>query len=332
MGWGCMSVLITSFKGCTMYKIKAITVIVAMVMTLISVGCSDVVKDRAESIDSVKVVFEIAGIPYEKVNIPIQKRSVNYKLQLIYFDGTRETVDDTVRWSSSDTSVATIEQNGTVQLLQVGETLVHASVNIDGTPFETQTLLNVVEYPVENLSIFPPLNELPKGTSRKYTAMATFRGFDIPIPVQATSWSTSAPDDIKITENGITATVETNASSRESNVSITTMYYSNSASMVLEITPPVLKEINITSIPENQVSVGVDITFHAVGTLSDGTSAGDITSDLSWKENSDETILKFYTIPKYKAQGVSPGEVNVTASTKFAIPPVRKTVLIKVVQ
>lgn len=313
-----------------MYKIKSIAVVVAMITALFFAGCSDLSKNKAESVDAVKVVFEYEGIPYERQNIPIDKESVAYKIMLKYFDGTREIVSDGVVWSSSQTAVATIDSNGTANLQQIGETIIHASIKIDGVALETQTLLNVVDNPVESLSIIPGLpTKIAKGNSKKFIATAKISGFDFPIPVIA-DWSTNTEGYVSISKNGVTANIETNSSSQEGKVLVTASYRSAEDFVVVEVIPAVLADINITSMPADSVTVNNLITFHADGIMSDGTTKKNIEENLSWK-SSDTEILRFKLSPKYEAKGVSPGDVNVTASEKTLISPIKATVSIKVV-
>ena len=313
-----------------MDKLKSITVVIAVMITLIFAACSDLSKSKAESIDTVKIVFEYEGIPYERENIPIDKQSVAYKIMLKYFDGSREIVSDGVAWSSSQTAVATIDSNGTAHLKQIGETIIHASVKIDGSPFEAQTLLNIVKNPVESLSITPGKSaKIAKGKSKKFIATVKISGFDFPIPIIA-QWSPNAEGYVTISKNGITTNIETNALSQEGKVLITASYRSVEDSVIVEVTPPVLADIKITSTPADSVNVNGIITFHADGIMSDGTIQEDIEKNLSWKSSNSE-ILRFKLSPKYEAKGVSPGDVNITASEKTLISPVKSTVSIKVV-
>lgn len=312
-----------------MYKLKSIAVIVAMITTLFFVGCSDLSKNKAESIDTVTIVFEYEGIPYQRQNIPIDKESVAYKIMLKYFDGTREIVSDGVVWSSSQTAVATIDSNGTAHLQQIGEAIIHASMRMDGVVLEAQTLLNVVDNPVESLSVTPGLpTKIAKGKSKTFIATAKISGFDFPIPVIA-DWTVNTEGYVSISKNGVTVSIETNASSQEGKVFVTASYRSAEDFVIVEVTPAILADINITSTPADSVNVNNDIVFHADGIMSDGTVKAGIEENLSWK-SSDTEILRFKLAPRYEAKGVSLGDVNVTASEKTIISPVKATVLIKV--
>jgi len=298
-------------------------------MSLVFTGCSDLTKDKASSISSSHIVFLYEGITYERVNFPIEKEYVHYKFMVKYFDNSKEIIASGITWTSSQPDVATIDINGTAHLLTIGETMITATAKIDDVDFTAQTLLNVRENAVQSISIIPKeMQEVPKGGSIAYRALATLNGFDFPVPV--TKWAEWSSDSSAVTLNKEASKViaQVDPSAVEEEVGIVAVYGAASDSTVLKIIAPKLISISVT--PDTNVTVDVNntIEFTAEGNYTDGSTA-DVTDKMKW-ESSDETILKFQTFNKNRAKGIAPGDVNITVKDRTLLPTVKKTIEVKV--
>jgi len=298
-------------------------------MSLVFTGCSDLTKDKASSISSSKIVFLYDEIAYERVNFPIEKEYVHYKFMVKYFDASKEIISSGVTWTSSQPDIATVDVNGTAHLLNIGETMITATAKIDDVDFTAQTLLNVRENAVQSITIIPKeMQEVPKGSSIAYRALATLNGFDFPVPVTKwTEWSSDS-STVTLTIEESKAIAQVDPLAVEENVGIVAVYKAVSDSAVLKIVAPKLISISVT--PDTNVTVDVNSTieFTAEGNYTDG-STKDVTADMKW-ESSDETVLQFQTLNKNRAKGIAPGDVNITVKDRALLPTVKKTIEVKV--
>ena len=305
----------------------------SLLITLAFTGCSDLEKNRGVSISEVKIVFMYKNVPYEREHFPIEKEKIDYKLMLKYFDGSTEIYTEDVKWTSSQTSVATIENNGTATLLHVGSTTIKAVVKIDDVCFESQTLLTVTNNLIESISISPDgVREVAKGNSRSYITLANIDGFDFPVPITKwTTWTTDSPDDVNISIEGTFAVVQTKPSSEvDKNVIIVAKYRSSNDSVMLKIVAPKLTNIEVVSDNNNTVDVNSSINFNAIGLYSDG-HRENINDKVKWS-SSDPDILRFRLTPKNEAIGRKPGDVNVTATEDRLVAPLKAIVAVRVTQ
>jgi trimeric autotransporter adhesin len=104
-----------------------------------------------------------------------------------YSDGSTQSVSS-VFWSSSDTSVATINTSGLVTGISPGDaTITGASGTVSGTATVTVALSNVT-----GITISPTTAQAPVGGSHSFTATATISGGK-PVDITSTAtWSISS--------------------------------------------------------------------------------------------------------------------------------------------
>ena len=303
-----------------------------LLITLAFTGCSDIEKNRGESISEVKIVFMYKNIPYEKERFPIEKERVEYQLMLKYFDDSSEIYTDNMTWTSTKTGIATIDNHGIATLKGIGSTTIKASVSVDGIRFESQTPLVVTDNLIESISISPEgVREVPKGSSRSYIVLANIDDFDFPVPItKLATWTTDSPD-VVISKEGSFAIAQTNSNSEiNKTVNIIAQYRSSSDAVILKIIAPKLTRIKVISDNNNTVDLNNSIKFDAIGIYSDAHSEN-ITDKVRWS-SSDSDILKFKLRPKNEATGITAGDVNVTATETKLIAPLVGSVEVRVNQ
>ena len=291
-------------------------------MLLLFNGCSDLEKSREQSVD------EMLLFPFNATK-PIEAETVQFNAILLYFDGSFENISDVATWNSSQTSVATVEQNGTVKILTTGETLISASYMIDGHQFYQDSLLTVKENLLRSIIITPDAAAVPRGATQNFKATGLFEGGERYIITKLATWNSSDTSVATITKNLLYAKAETNATADiNATTTITASLLSKAGAAVLTIDPPVLKEINITYTPTSPTLSDNAVTFEANGTMTDGSSA-DVTGDVRWG-SSDETVMAFdkVLLPNV-ATLYAAGDVNVTASEKTLFG-VKETVHVEV--
>lgn len=93
---------------------------------------------------------------------------------VIMSDGsvTDVTNDPKVTWSSSDTSIATIDSKGLAKGIAVGNSKVTASGSVNGQTVSATTTLTVTNATVTSLQITPANASVPIGLEQQYTGTA----------------------------------------------------------------------------------------------------------------------------------------------------------------
>ncbi len=205
-----------------------------------------------------------------------------------------------VIWSSSDASVATVNQNGRIAALAPGEVQISVT-SADGNFTDSAAITVVLEdIFVTSVVIAPEEASLTAGSSLQLSAEV--------FPANATNkeltWSSSDPLVVEVNANGqITAVTEGSAI-----VTVTTVDGSFTASSEITIVIEAIPVTGIVLSPEQEsIETGTSITFLAEVFPSAATN-----KELLWV-SSDTAIA---TVNPYgKADGVSEGTVSITATT-----------------
>ncbi len=121
------------------YK-KAIAILMAvltlMSMTMIGVSATD---DNSGEGEAEAAPLHALVIKSENLSVTVRK-----KVQLTA-TVTNTDVQPTITWKSSDTSVATVDEDGTVKGVKVGKVVITATCEIDGQTLTGEYALNVVK-------------------------------------------------------------------------------------------------------------------------------------------------------------------------------------------
>src|SRR5438874_4956331 len=86
-----------------------------------------------------------------------------------YSDGSTVEMTDSVSWSSSDTSVATITSGGLATSITQGRSTISASGGVTGS-----TTLTVGPATLVSIAVTPANPSIPKGTTQQFTATGTY--------------------------------------------------------------------------------------------------------------------------------------------------------------
>ncbi len=234
----------------------------------------------------------------------------NYRAIGVYSDGTRIDITSLVTWSSSVTSIGSINDDsntkGLFSAISVGSTNLNASLNgITGTK-----PVSVIQTNITSISVQPTTATIPKNYQRQYSAIATLsNGSLINITTQAV-WSSSNPTIAGVSTSSTTGGLATGVTA--GSITITATLGGISGTANLNVTNSTLVSINIGS----NISVNLNSTkqLTAIGTFSDGTTL-DVTSLVTWLSNN--SIIAFVSNTsgtKGLVSGNSAGTVNIQAS------------------
>jgi hypothetical protein len=148
-------------------------------------------------------------------------------------DGSTSTLSKNLFWSSSDTTIATINTSGVLSGVAAGQTTITASsANITATTTANVTLANVT-----GITISPGNTSTTQNTNVNYTCMATVQGSSTQVDVTSSvQWTTNNTNvTIANGQNPAVAMVGT-LSSVPTAVTITATYTSNAKTLTANAT------------------------------------------------------------------------------------------------
>ena len=285
---------------------RAITSIWSMMVSLLAVvglsGCNQ--------------VTELIVTPKES-DIPMGFE-LQLKAEKLFLEGLviDVTSSDEITWSSSDESIATVDENGLVSAKdKTGDVTITASGTYNGVMLQDSATIHVTDATVTSVIVEPNSVSLPAGLSKSFSAIAKLSdGALIDVTrASATNWSSSNPYVASVSNAGDDKGTAKGDLTGSSLITASFMDYSGTAN--LEIIPATVTSLSIS--PElAQTPIGLSQSFKAIAHLSNEQTI-DITTDksITW-ESSDVNVAKISNEPLTKgiAEGVNFGTVDISAS------------------
>src|SRR5437016_3331850 len=196
-----------------------------------------------------------------------------YTATATYSDGSSQDLVNGVTWSSSTTSVATVNNSGLVTTVGAGTTTITATVG----SFSDSSTLTVVAAHLLSIAVSPATPSIAVGTTQQFTATGTFGDTSAQDITSSVLWSSSSAATATINNQGAATSVATGTTT------ITAALGSVSGSTQLTVSIAHLTLITIS--PANpRIAKGTSLKFTATGTFSDGSTATNL-SGLSWKSS-----------------------------------------------
>ncbi len=230
----------------------------------------------------------------------------------IYTDHSTHDLTNSVTWSSSVASVASVGNspgsNGLAATLSPGSTTISATLSgISGSTNLTVTAATLV-----SLGVTPPNPSIAKGLKSQFTAVGTYTDNSTQNLTAQVQWSSSDPTVATVSNalgyDGLGVGLNPGS------VTITATLAGASASTVLTVTPATLVSIGVT--PANpSIANGLTSQFMATGVYTDN-STQDLTTSVAWT-SSDPTVASISNAAASHglATGVSPGSVTIAAAS-----------------
>ena len=201
--------------------------------------------------------------------------------------------DQTVTWSSQDTSVATVDLQGLVSLIGVGQTVITATCG----NVSADCVVTVAAPLAESIALTPANGTIKVGENLELKVAVTPANAEYTL-----SWSSSDPKVATVSESGVVTGVTVG----EANITVTTDNGVTATAQISVLTNVV--EVTSVSINPENAEIVVDETMSFTATVSPS-NATDKT--LTWI-TSDTSIA---TIDKTgKVTAIKPGTVNVTVT------------------
>jgi uncharacterized protein YjdB len=188
-------------------------------------------------------------------------------------DGSTQLLPSVI-WSSSSSSVATVNAAGFATAVGTGTaTITAASGSVSGT-----AALTVTGATVSSVTVTPANSNMPASTTKQFTASASFSDGSTQDVTASVLWGSSNPAAATINNQGMASSVAAGSTT------ITAVLGSVSGSTNLTVSTVTLTGIAV--LPSNpRIELRTFVKFTAVGTFSDG-STGSNLAGVTWKSSS----------------------------------------------
>jgi trimeric autotransporter adhesin len=216
-----------------------------------------------------------------------------------YSDHSSQDLTDSVTWSSSDISVASIAGGGLATALTLGSVTVSAtSGSVTGS-----TTVDVQAAVLSSITVRPVKRKIAQLTTAMFQAIGAYTDGSTHNVTTQVSWTSS---------NTAVATIGGNGRAKAltpGSTTLTATLGSISGSGTLDVSDATIVSVSVTP-PGRTIAQDTRLTFVATGTFSDHTTQV-ITVDCSWA--SDNPVVATVGAAG-TATAISPGTANISAS------------------
>jgi uncharacterized protein YjdB len=281
--------------------------------TMVGVGSAFVSASYQGANASIKVEVTAAALIRIEVD-PVNERvargvEVQYNATGIYTDGTSQNITTEVTWRSSNTSIATIDNNGLASTLISSRLLAVGATEISATTggLTDATQLSVTAAVATSVQITPTGLVEPAGTSGQLTATAFFSDNTSQDVTTLATWTSSNTAIVAVGASGETGGFTQLLAPGTATVSV--LYQGIGDADPITVTNAVLTAIEVQP-ASNTVPDGTLVQYSAVGIFSDGSNTP-IDADVSWA-SSDSTVATIGLDGVAQAVGI--GTTTISAS------------------
>ncbi len=213
-------------------------------------------------------------------------------------DGSTQLLTS-VSWSSSSSSVASVNSAGLATAVGTGTaTITATSGSVSGT-----AALTVTGATVTSITVTPANSNMPVGTTKQFTATAGFSDGSSEDVTASVLWGSSKPAVASINNQGLVSSVATG--------STTISAVLGSVTGTTNLTVTTVKLVGIAILPSNpRIEARTFVKFTAVGTFSDG-STGSNLAGVSWKSSTPKVASMRSSGTAF---GKKTGSATITAS------------------
>lgn len=220
-----------------------------------------------------------------------------------FSDGSTQTINNAVNWSSSDTNVASVTTAGQVTGQSMGTATITAQ---QGSVSGSMTVV-VESSALASLEITPSTASVAVQTSTQFRAIGSFADGSTQDLTQSALWTSSPASVATVNDSGGNKGLATGNAA--GTATITALFAGQVGMATLTVTSATLDSITIT--PANpSIPLGTSQRFTATGNFSDG-STQNLTAEVSWTSSN----VNVATIGSSGlASSVAPGTTTIMAS------------------
>ena len=228
-----------------------------------------------------------------------------FTAQGTFSDGSTKDLTNLVTWSSSNTTVATINASGLALGQSQGSSMISALFNTADGPVTGAASLGVI-VTLKSLTITPVNPSIANGTSLQLTATGIFSDGSTQNLTASVSWTSLSNAIATVSSSGLvkgTAVGNTTITATQAGVSATT---------TVTVTAAALTSIDIT--PANSsIAAGTSEQLKATGNFSDGTTQ-DLTAFVTWASSAPPVTVSNAAGSQGLVMGTGAGSATITAT------------------
>ncbi|MFC5077901.1 Bacterial Ig-like domain (group 2) [Vibrio thalassae] len=174
---------------------------------------SDTSKTSSSTITVTEAIIESIQVTPSTVSL-IDGHTATLNASATLSDGRTVALDNKlVTWASSDTATAIVNNQGTVESLDVGTTTVTATL-INDTSKTSSSAVTVTTAVVESIEVTPSPLSLSKGVTKTLSVSATLSNNQVTVLDNSTlTWSSSDPSIITINSDGVAKAIASGTTS-----------------------------------------------------------------------------------------------------------------------
>ena len=265
-------------------------------------------------------VIESGDVPAQLVVEPAEARALvgdnqQYTATLILTSGFSQDVTSNVAWSSTEPSVAQVNDSGLAIAESAGEADIVATLVLAGNALTSSGALTVLEdVSIDAILVDPPQASIIVDDSQQYTARALLSDGSSVDVSDAVSWSSSDSEVAQIDLNGVARGRSPGTATIVALLDVQGQQFKGEASLRVK-----QESISITNILVSplfsSILVGEQQQYTAFAILSDG-SRVEVTEDVTWSTAAPDVAFIDST---GLATGISAGETDVFAQLVIAI-------------
>ncbi len=229
-----------------------------------------------------------------------------------FADNTTQDITNSVVWSLSDNSIATISNTAGSRGLATGVAVGSTSIIATSGSVSGSTTLTVTAAALVSITVTPPNPSIAKGTHQQFTAIGNFTDNTTKDITNSVVWSPSDNSIATISNTEGSRGLATGVAAGSTGIIAT--FGSVSGSATLTVTAATLASITVTP-PNTSIVKGTQQQFTAIGTFTDNTTQ-DITNLVVWSlsDNSIATISNAAG-SRGLATGVAAGSTSIIATS-----------------
>ncbi|MDM5085624.1 Ig-like domain-containing protein [Aeromonas rivipollensis] len=197
--------------------------------------------------------------------------STQYLAIATYSDNSTADITEQASWSSSDSSIATIDEKGLVRTLKVSSIGISASYQGVTSNISTLTITDAI---ATKVSIIPPTTKLAKGLTLQLQAIATLSDDTTKDVSTQANWQSSNPTVLSVDDQGKATAIAAGDATVTATVQGVTGQTTVSA---VDLTVSQLQIIPATV----QLAIGTTTRLTAIATFADQ-STQDVSSQVGW--------------------------------------------------
>ena len=220
-----------------------------------------------------------------------------------YSDNSTKDLTNSVAWSSSNTSTATISNTGMASSKAQGSATIiatYSGVSGDAT-------LTVTAPALTQLTVSPASASLALGTGLQLTAIGTYTDGSTQNLTNSATWNSSNTSTASVSSNGM---VTSNA---QGPATIGATYAGVSGNASLTVTAPALVSLAISPV-STSIAQSTTVQFAAIGTYTDS-STQNLTASVQWTSgNRSVATINVNGVPGL-AMGMAAGTSTITATS-----------------